>query len=238
MREYQSDMVPNPASASGLHHVGAGGDLTYSPVRNGGTLPTSGTMPRINLVASEFDQGLQRLSNAPNQAAMPTDGNLDGYTFPSDPSNNFDYETGGFVWEHIDLGDLNSYFFDPFLLPDEFPGRVPQTMQTGSDPEPKTDGTHVQQKQNAVAALVEQLWFTRLESDSGGTLKPLAHATSGDSTPRGGRFAREDINEVYRLSLSNRLRPQCSEERLPSTDFLVSEVLDLLDGIKREFENG
>jgi hypothetical protein len=238
LQEYPSDIAPDSAFGSSLHDVGAEGDLTYPSVRNGGTLQISGATPPIGYVASNLNQGLQPLNGAPSQAAVPTDGDLDGYTFPSDQSITFGYDTGGLVWEDIDLGDLNSYFFDPFLPPDELLKRLPQAMQTGSDPEQRADATNLQQKRNAVATIVEQLWFTRLESDSRSTLNPLVHTVSGDSTPRGGKSAREDINEIYRLSLSNRLRPQYSEEPLPSTDFLVSGVLDLLDGIEREFGIG
>lgn len=184
-------------------------------------LHVSGPTLATNLVASTGP--LVALNEVPGQAAMTTDGDVNDCSFPTDQSMDFDYDIGGMIWEDFQLGDLNSWFLGR-SPPQHFemPRQPSLAIQAISDNEQCAEANEKQPNKNDVAAIVEQLWFTRLESDCQSVLGTLAHAAFGHSTPRGSKFGRDDINEIYRISLTNRLRPQYSHEALPSTDFLVS----------------
>ncbi|KIW26368.1 uncharacterized protein PV07_09468 [Cladophialophora immunda] len=205
------------------------------PSEEGGTVEVPVAAPLMDQVALHPLQGEQPQNVLLHQAAVNTGIDMDLPTFPSNQSVDFDNETAAFIWEDIDLGDLNSYFLDPLRSLEDCPSRLPKITQTRPDPGKLAEETGLAQSHNAAAAAVEQLWFTRLESDCGNTANKLAHTASGESTPKGSKCAREDINEVYRINLTNRLRPRYSEEPLPSTDFLKLSLQMYFDRVNPSF---
>jgi hypothetical protein len=183
------------------------------------------TEPGLSHVTTSYD-ALQPVLGSSSQVSGVGDGVGGGegdlYAFPSDQSVGFDYEPGGLIWEDFDLGDLNSYFLETTNLQDaeipdqvDLPEAVNQPRQGLAPQGVETPIDIMRERRNDVATRVEKLWYTRLESDSRNI--PTSSENAGNS-------AREDINEIYRQSLTKRLRPQYSEEPLPSTEFLASFI--------------
>ena len=131
------------------------------------------------------------------------------------------YEVGAVWWDDVDSVHLNSYLFGtsftenndvPVQLPEpDFPNNgptVPQRQQPAS-------------KAGAALVIVEKRWFTRFENENDMASDLDGGHVSGVSTPSGeNRFGRR-MNDSYRQSLANRLRPKWSDHPLPSTEFLV-----------------
>ena len=150
--------------------------------------------------------------------AFPVNG--DACTFPSDQSADFDYEVGAFSWEDFDLNDIDSFFLGAFQPESVGPStQLRHTFESGNGQ--RAEATEPPCKRGNAAAAVEHLWFTRMEGDNCSTADTIGNLVSGISTPGGGNPPHRDINESDRLDLSSRLRPQWSEDPLPSTEFLV-----------------
>lgn len=130
---------------------------------------------------------------------------------------NLDCDLNLLAWDNFDSDDLNSLFLgpSPFQIFDSS-SQVPYESNT----QPRESASQPHQQSDFVFSLVERLWFTRLESENSKSSIP---EQSRISTP-------PELDEPYRLSLSNRLRPgvMYADDALPSSEFLVSETLSEL----------
>lgn len=134
-------------------------------------------------------------------------------------SVNLDCDLNLFAWDNFDSDNLNSLFLapSPFGIFDNF-SQVPHK----SNPQPRESASLRHEQSDLVFSLVEKLWFTRLESENS---TPSVPERSRTSTPPEEHGWGRDLDEPYRLSLSNRLRPglMYADDTLPSSEFLVSE---------------
>jgi hypothetical protein len=137
-----------------------------------------------------------------------------------DQSPNFDYNAGVVSWDDFNFDDLNSHLLGSFHPESvEISAQLPQSSQSSQDQ--PVEPVDLQRKSDTVLAAVESLWFTRLECDNSVAPNPDKAYLSGTTTP--GEEGRPGgcINDIYRQSLANRLRPKWSDDPLPSTEFLV-----------------
>ena len=168
--------------------------------------------------SASVNQSLGQSDGSASQAAFTVRG--DEWAFPSVQPFDSDYEGSALSWENFDFNELTSLFFGA-SHPENAEGsaQLPATSVSGYEQRAAT--TDLQGINPTTATMVEQLWFDRLESDNCSTIDTAGNLVSGTSTPGGENLARREISEIYRQNLSNRLRPQWSEEPLPSTEFLV-----------------
>jgi hypothetical protein len=142
-----------------------------------------------------------------------------------DQSPNFDYNAGVVSWDDFDFNDLNSYLLGAFHPESvEISAQLPQSSQSGQNQ--PVEPVDLQRESDTVLTAVERLWFTRLECDNSVTPNADGAHLSGTTTP--GEEGRPGgcINDIYRQSLANRLRPKWSDDLLPSTEFLVCPYMD------------
>ena len=167
---------------------------------------------------ASVNQSLGQSDSSAGQAALTVRG--DEWAFPSVQPFDSDYEGSALSWDNFDFNDL-TWLFLGASHPDNAEGsaQLPETSASGY--EQRAETTDLQWISPTTATMVEHLWFTRLESDNYSTIDTAGNLVPGISTPGGKNLARRELSEVYRQSLSNRLRPQWSEEPLPSTEFLV-----------------
>lgn len=126
-------------------------------------------------------------------------------------------------WHDFNLSDLDlSWIFSDDIIPTQpveaMRARAPTTMigNTGHEYCFSVQG-------------VEKLWYTELNSEPVDTAPSSPRIGSETSTYALGQSRKTDITENHRINLSRRLRLRFAEEPLPSTEFLVREVLPSLD---------
>ncbi|KAJ9608388.1 hypothetical protein H2200_007376 [Cladophialophora chaetospira] len=180
-------------------------------------LPEAGSSTAPSTSIPVLDQDSQQEHGVLSQTQPPTDSELYPSNFPPGPSMNFYCEPDGLLWEDV---DLNSWFLEPFFAPDEPPLRPTQSTATETNTQHSRGPSPSPTDTIEIAAIVEQLWFTKLGNDVQDLSNLYPHHSTATTGPRAVHADREDLNEGYRLSLSNRLRANYSEDPLPSTDFL------------------
>ena len=167
---------------------------------------------------ASVNQSLGQSDSTASQAAFTVRG--DEWAFPLVQPFDSDYEGSALSWENFDFNDLTSLFLGA-SHPENAEGSAQLPETSASRYEQRAETTDLQWISPTTATMVEHLWFTRLESDNCSTVDTAGNLVSGIFTPGGENLARREINEIYRQNLSDRLRPQWSEEPLPSTEFLV-----------------
>ena len=148
--------------------------------------------------------------------------NHTGLTLDGSPM--FDYEQGDVGWEDFDSGNIDWCLLGTFPLERaETYAKLPPPLRISADS--RAGLAVVALSADSLPTIVERSWYTRLDSrDAPRANSPEINA-SGATTPDNSCAPRTEINELYRQSLYNRLRPKWSEEPLPSTEFLVSNLL-------------
>ena len=145
-----------------------------------------------------------------------------------DQSPNFDYNAGIVSWDDFNFNNLNSYLSGAFQPESaEISAQLPQSSQSGQDQ--PVEPADLQRKSDTALIAVESLWFTRLECENSVAPNPDGAYLSETITPGEEDRPGGCINDIYRQSLANRLRPKWPDDPLPSTEFLVHLYLDRQD---------
>lgn len=142
--------------------------------------------------------------------------------FTIDPSPSFDFNQDGFTWESFDSDDLDWWLLGSLPLESpEYHVRHSLLLDTPEGSKVQVAGTA--SGAPSTAALIERSWYTRLEASNSLHTNSSDSRPSGSTSPGNEGAPQTEINEGYRQSLSNRLRPKWPDEPLPSTEFLVRQ---------------
>lgn len=137
----------------------------------------------------------------------------------SSPSPSFVFEPDTITWENFDSSDL-----DWCLLGCSPPADAHGPLLDDPDnTKPPLSGTGLTSTSSSTASVVERSWYTRLEASDATQPSSSYHVPSSPATPGYQDQLHKEINEGYRQSLFQRLRPRWTEEPLPSIEFLVSK---------------
>lgn len=137
-----------------------------------------------------------------------------------DLSPSFAFEQDGINWEHFDSDYIDRYLRES--LPLDGPGcyaRYPPLLTDhGASGVQLTEAVGAK---SSTANLVELSWYTRLKAGNASQVNTSEAKASAPGSPQNERAYQVEITEVYRQSLSNKLRPRWPEDPLPSSEFLV-----------------
>ena len=188
------------------------------------------TIPTPNVVSSSHLTDL-----VPEILELPADGSdIFGAANPQTPYTNnpgpdpfvmlaFEAETS--QWDSFNFADVDNLLFEQWFPDVSFPtAQLQQSVDRLG--ENTADPLSTKQKFTSIATRVERLWFTRLDRDGCSTdIQREGFDNPGDSgcaTPDEELHPHQEITEIYRQSLSNKLHPQWPARSLPSSEFLVS----------------